>query len=342
MISERKMVDIFFSTIFRYAPSAEKAGELIKLDWENKKVVKQVSIAQKTLQFEDPNPRGNSRGGRGIAVIGDRIVVAGYCELQVFDQEFNFLYALTNNLMAGIHEVFHAGKDQLWITSTTLNNALLLNIDTGEILDQIWPQEIPEFKSHWMLKAKSIDKSADNRIRYLSSDIFKDPNHLHFNAVTEHGGDLFGLFNRFGAVVNISKHKILLEDPSIRGAHNLLINEEGIIFVNDTRNQGVNLYRLNGKLVKRINLLPLHRVSWRVPFNKLSNPLRKIANQVGLTRQQVVSVFHVRGLDVRNNLLFSGISPAAILCVDWKTGTRVDAFDYSDDCRIAIHGLKLA
>jgi hypothetical protein len=335
-------MDIYFSTICRYPTITDQAGELVKLNWESKQVVRKVLIEQKTLKFEDTNPRGNSKGGRGIAVIGNRVIVAGYCELQVYDADLNLLNAITHDQMAGIHEVFLESANRLWVTSTTLNAALLVDIDTGEVLDQIWPQENPAFQARWALTPCCLDKNVDNRLRFISNDVFENKCHLHFNAITKWHGDYYGLFNRFGAIVNLSRDRVLVEDPSIRGAHNLLINEDGIIFVNDTRNQAVYLFDVNGRLIKRINLLPFHDARLKVPWYKVTNPVRRLVSRTGLTSQQIVTVFHVRGLDIRDELIFCGISPAAILCLNWQTGQLVDSFDYTDDIRIAIHGLKLA
>jgi len=50
---------------------------------------------------------------------------------------------------------------------------------------------------------------------------------------------------------------------------------------------------------------------------------------------------YVRGLDFYNDLLFVGISPAAVLCVDWRKEKLVDRFNYSTDMRVSIHGLKI-
>jgi len=49
----------------------------------------------------------------------------------------------------------------------------------------------------------------------------------------------------------------------------------------------------------------------------------------------------VRGLDLADNHIFVGISPATILCVNYQTGELVDLFPFSDDVRVCIHGLKI-
>ncbi len=334
-------MDIYFSTVFRYAP-IDQAGELVRLDWDTKHVISKVPVAPRSLQFEDPNPRGNSRGGKGIALIDDKIIVAGYCELQVYDRELNHLHNITHNLMSGLHEVYHESGSRLWITSTVLNSALLIDVNNGELLDAIWPQDSIEFQNRWNLKPMQLDKSADNRIRFLGKNIEKDPSHLHFNAINKWKGDMYGLFNRFGAVVNLTRQEIVFEDRSIYGAHNLIILDDGTIFVNDTRNQAVNLYGMDGALKKRINLLPFHQASKKARRYKQLSGFRKLMAGIGFPRQDTVMPFFVRGLDLSEDLLFIGISPAAILCVNWQTGKLVDVFDYTDDVRVAVHGLHIA
>jgi hypothetical protein len=273
--------------------------------------------------------------------MGDQVIVAGYCELQVYDKHLNLLRTISHPLMSGLHEVYRESGSRLWVASTTLNAALLINIETGKLLDEVWPQEMPAFKERWNLTPMNLDKIEDNRIRYLAKNIVKDPSHLHFNAIAKWQGDLYGLFNRFGAVVNLSKEQILLEDRSIYGAHNLIILDDGTIFVNDTRNQGVNIYGMDGLLKKRIDLLPFHEASRLVKKYKQTESFRKLLRKIGFTRQDAVMPFFVRGLDIKDDLLFIGMSPAAILCVNWQTSTLVDSFDYTHDARKAVHGLRI-
>ncbi len=88
-------------------------------------------------------------------------------------------------------------------------------------------------------------------------------------------------------------------------------------------------------------MLPFHRARNQVRQYKLTTPFRKFAEKIGFPQPEIVMPFFVRGMDIKNDLLFVGISPASILCLNWQTGKLVDVFDYSDDIRIAVHGLKL-
>ena len=49
----------------------------------------------------------------------------------------------------------------------------------------------------------------------------------------------------------------------------------------------------------------------------------------------------LRGLDRLGDLLFVGISPASILCINRQSGALVDSYCYSDDVATCIHGLRV-
>jgi hypothetical protein len=267
--------------------------------------------------------------------------MAGYCELQVYDLDLKPLFNISHNLMSGLHEVYHEVGHRLWVTSTSLNCALLIDLNTGKLLDQVWPQEVPTFQDRWGIKPRAINKKEDNRIRFLTKSIDRDPYHLHFNAFSTWKGEMFGLFNRLGAVVNLTTNTVVFEDPKIKGAHNLKILGDGTIFVNDTRNQAVNIYDMSGELKKRINLLPMHFAGKQVKRYKFLTPARQLLSTIGLSQQEIVMPFFVRGMDIQDDLLYVGISPASVLCLDWQSGNLVDSFTYSKDIRKAVHGLKV-
>jgi hypothetical protein len=334
------MTNIYFTTVYRYAPN-NQAGELVNLDWDNKKVLNRVFVGPKSLVIDDPNPRGNSRGGRGIAEAGGKIYAASYCELQVYDMDLNHLKNISHPLMAGLHEIFKVNENQLWITSTSLDCALLVDLATDEVIQSYWPREKKTFQDRWNLIPQTLNKKADNRLKHIGVKESKDPNHTHFNAVSVWNDELYGLLNRFGAVINLSKETVLIEDKKIWGCHNLHFSKEGLVFINDTRNQGVHIYDTTGKWVKRINLLPFHPVGRRVKFYKKTAPYRIFLENKKIIKYGTVMPFFVRGLDLVGDHLFIGISPAAILCIDWRSEELIDVFNYSSDVRMAVHGLKI-
>src|SRR5437764_6835434 len=113
---------VYFSTVVRTAP-LDQGGELVKLDWRRKEVLGRVPIFPTNPPVEDPNPRGGTRGGRGILVNEREVYVASYHSLHVFDHELRPTRTVTNPLFAGIHEIAWDG-DGIWVSSTRLDGAV--------------------------------------------------------------------------------------------------------------------------------------------------------------------------------------------------------------------------
>ena len=85
----------------------------------------------------------------------------------------------------------------------------------------------------------------------------------------------------------------------------------------------------------------MHSAGKRVKHYKFLGPARKLLTRIGIKQKSVKMPFFVRGMDLHEELLFIGISPASVLCVNWITGELVDTFQYSQDVRKAVHGVKV-
>ncbi|MAS36370.1 MAG: hypothetical protein CL610_20360 [Anaerolineaceae bacterium] len=332
---------VYFSTVFRYAPP-DQSGEFICLNWDTKTVEQRVPVLLDNFPVDDPNPRGNSRGGRGIALINNQIFASTYHSLKVFDRDLNFVRNISHPLMSGLHEV-HAHDDKhIWVTSTSIDAVLLINVETGEAVRTYWPREMPELQKHWGLEPLAIDKEADNRNLFLAEHHGKHPSHLHLNAVTTWRGEVYAFFRRFGAIVNLDTGEVLIEEPQLRGGHNLIIRDDGLTFINDTKGHGVYVYDLpRRKLVRRINLLPFHPIGLYTRFYDFSMPARHFLRKHNLYNPLVANPFFVRGMDLVNNCLFIGLSPASILHLDWEQGKLIDRFIYTDNSQLTVHGIKV-
>lgn len=335
------MSDLYFSTVFLFGNN-DQAGELVQLDFEKGQVLQRAAIGPKTLQFQDPNPRGNSRGGRGIALMSEYVVVCSYCEVQIYDRKLRYQRVISHPLMSGLHEVCPVDDHLLWLTSCSLDVALLLNLDSGEVVKQFWVREMPALQKRWGIKALPVDKTADNRLTYLSENSYKDPGHLHLNALAVHQGELLGLINRFGAVVNLNTQQVLLEDPHLKGAHNLVILDDGTLLINNSKHQEVAQYDLQGKLVKQLDLRPFHPAGRLAARHQRREPLRHALASTRLYEDRSIPPFKLRGLQARDGKIFIGMCPAAVLCVDWQRGSLLNVYNYTKDDRIGVHGLQLA
>jgi hypothetical protein len=58
-----------------------------------------------SIRGSDPNPCGNSRGGRGITILDHNVYVTGYCTIRIFDHNLDNLGQSDHSLLAGLHEI---------------------------------------------------------------------------------------------------------------------------------------------------------------------------------------------------------------------------------------------
>lgn len=338
---------LLFGTVVRTA-APERGGELCRLDWDTKGVEGRTPVVAQDPSVErDPNPRGSTRGCRGIQITGDEIVAASYHSLHVYDRSLTMRRRISHGLMAGLHEILLSGPNRIWVTSTAIDAVLEYDLRSGALLRGFWPREIRTFREKWSLEPLPIDKQADNRLAHLRQSGGVGPSHLHVNAVALWRGRLLGLVRVHGAVVDLEAGEILIEDPRIRGGHNLaLLDDDATIVIADTRGQTVRLYELGSRrLVKTIEL---RAFPWIDDLGKNAQHLdtrlaklgRLLKGDPEFYRPLAAPLF-VRGLAARGDLMWIGMSPAAVVCIDWRRGTLEGTYAHSRDVRECVHGLAL-
>jgi hypothetical protein len=334
---ESTFVDVYFSTVKRGAPS-ESGGELVRLDWRTKTVRARVPVVPTDPEVHDPNRRGNSRGGRGIVIQDGRVHVATYHSILVFDYELNPVGRIDNHLFVGLHEL-SSGGDHMWAASTAIDAAIAFD-RSGRTLDSWWPRETPKLQALLKLVPRVIDKSADNRLAFLTKEHITGT-HTHLNAATWHDGQLFALLNRHGMVYNATRDEVVVHRPEMRGAHNVTFSD-GHLLVNDTQGRKVVVFDLRGRLVREIDLLafPVVREAFaRVRMQRIAAWLvARFSRTAHVPRPIFVRGLHRSG----PGRVLVGYSPASILELDFERGTVVDSFQYSEDLRVCVHGLARA
>jgi len=342
-------VIVYFSTVNRGAP-IDAGGELIKLDWKNKKIIKKIAIFPSDPQIqEDPNPRGNTRGGRGILFSDGNLVVATYHSLHIYDQDLNFKRKISHPLFVGLHEI--CKKENLICVSATAIDGVIC-VDTDGILQESWwPRENDFLQRHLDIGPLSIDKSVDNRLLFLNGTHLASKSHLHLNAVAQNDGKLFALFGKRGVVYNLSDQNIIIENKGDFGFHNLIVSNNRIFTIH-TRKRTLLIYNHDGSLVKGIDLLKFKEVAdiykksggpnlTLVRFFKYFPFARQIEKSGGfLSRQKAAATLFVRGFSLLDqNRALIGFSPAAIIEIDYEKEVLLDYFQYSEDISVAPHGL---
>ena len=335
-------MDIYFGIVNRAAPVRE-GGSLVRLDWDSKSITGEVPIVPSEPSLDhDPNKRGNVRGCRGIQVLGGEVIAADYHTLNVFDRELNPVRSLSHGLMVGLHEIQAVGESVL-VSSTTLDAALKVHGKSGALEAQFWPREMPSLQQALGVEPLAVDKEADNRAAFLASETFRGPSHLHLNAVCEFRGETYALFHSKCVVANLSRGTIVIHDEKLKHAHNLLIEEPGVAWINDTRRTTVRQYDLESG--RQLTAFDLRKMPGIKPllFRSAIRALRETGvSFFSSKRKATARPLFLRGLAFHGDYLFAGFSPATIFCIDRRNGTLVDAYYHSDDSRVCVHGLAVA
>jgi hypothetical protein len=334
-------VQVYFTTVRRQAPIAE-GGSLVRLDWDGRRVVRSVPIIPSDPSLEDPNPRGSTRGGRGIVRVGPHLVVGSFHTLFRFTPDLERVDRVTHPLLAGIHQLdVVPGEDAVWVAATNVDAALLVRLGTGEVLDQRWPRESPGLQAELGLRPLAIDKTADLRGAFLSHEARHERGRVHLNAVRLHEGRLLGLLSRPGAIVDLDRGRVVIRYRSLVGTHDLLTNAEGSVIVNDTVGAKVRTFDLvTGRLTRTIDL---RRFPWvqglEASVRRPSRPRRMVAR--ALRRPVVARPLFVRGLARHEGRLYVGVSPATILELDERSGALLGTYQHTSDANEVVHGLHV-
>lgn len=330
---------VYFGTVVRAAPVKE-GGSLFKLDWDRKEIIGEVpNVPIEPTLYHDPNARGNVRGCRGIRVVNDEVIAADYHTLNVFDLDLNPRRRLTHGLMVGLHETF-ISNDSIWVASTAIDAALKYRIEDGTLEDAYWPRDMPEFQQSLNLEPLAIDKNIDNRSNFLEQKTYRGSSHLHLNAICEFNGDMYALLHSKSMVVNLTRGTIVIQDDNLKHAHNLIIEEPGVVWINDTYRTVVRQYDLaSGKELRAINVRKMRGINTLL-LKSASLAIKEMGvSFFGSKRKATARPLFLRGLAINDDYIFAGFSPATIVCIDKHSGKLVDYFFHSNDMRVCIHGL---
>lgn len=332
---------IYFGTVVRTAPVAQ-GGELVRLDWDSRTIERRVPIIPTNPSVDhDPNPRGNTRGCRGIQIQGDRLYAANYHTVDVFDRDLNHMHSISDGLMVGLHESW-LDDGKLWVTSTAIDAAVCYDISTGERQGIFLPRHSGHLRNELDLDEQNLDLDADHRMSFLDSSHTLKKSHLHLNAVAAWDGRLYGLLHAKGAIVDLSRERIVYSHPNLKKAHNLVMLGDGKVVVNDTYRSTLRIIDLEqGQLIRSINIRKFPRVQWLLARSMLGTAVR-IARTLGQSaNSQVARPLFLRGLAIHEGDAFVGVSPASILQIDLESGRLKDCFEYSSDVRVCVHGLAI-
>jgi hypothetical protein len=212
-LTERRVA---ITSVVRYSMPTEVSGCLRILDLERGRLSFVTPSPESTFRHNDPNPRGGTRGTRGISVHGDRLVVANAERLFVFDTSWNLVAELSDRLMVDVHDVL-AEERGIWVTATGIDLLLLVAWD-GKLVHEWTFRKHRELLKKLGFRRRSLpwaDPALDLRDPRLRG---KGYDRLHLNSLGRSGD---GILISFGRVVPD-------DDPqAARSSAILRVNENG-------------------------------------------------------------------------------------------------------------------
>ncbi len=121
------------SSIGRGAEVDRASGYLRIVDLERGAVTFKTPVPESRWRAEDPNPRGGTRGGRGVAVHGDRFVLGTHEDLTVLDTGWSLVRRFTHPILSSVHDVL-ADERGIWASCTRGDSVALFDWE-GELAD---------------------------------------------------------------------------------------------------------------------------------------------------------------------------------------------------------------
>lgn len=333
---------VYFTTVNRKAP-LERGGELVALDWNSKRVLARAPIVPSDPDIVDPNPRGNTRGGRGIAVLDrDELLVGDYHTLRVVSKhDLKERRRVSHPLFASIHELARTGPTTFLVSSTAVDAAIELDVASGAERRSFHPRTHPKLQQSLGLTPLDIDPAADNRTRFLGNEHFKHPHHVHINAVAAWDSRPLALFSKQGAIVDLDSGAVLARDNALRGSHNLLV-ADGRAYVNHTVGKGVLVFDLaSGKRERHVGWGNAAPVRALLSGKETLYRIRRRLEKLHLLPVRASLPGFARGLSRHAGKLYVGIAPASVLELDENSGGLLSMFTYSGNVDACIHGLAV-
>ena len=351
---------IVFTTVVRHAPVA--AGGWARVaEWPSGRLLAERPVVPADPPVDDPNPRGNSRGGRGVVVAGDAIVIANYHSLEICDQALRPVGTFSHGNFAGIHEIKRRRK-RLLVASTAVNAAAEVPLEavlgaaaaTGKHAAAAvcfwWPTEALAVCERLGVPATSYpDKQADNRLRYLELHNRGHAGHLHLNAVDADGEQVYALLNKPGAILRLSgpgSMEVVLRHPLLEGAHNLEFVGPGRAWVVGTRSGLLLECDLVGGTVRP--LIDLAATPFAREVARGGGEPQTWSGLRWLQRKQAPTAAEPtarplfwRGLAVNADWIFVGTSPAAILGFDRRSFAYQGVVRFGANAREIVHGIAI-
>ena len=334
------MTRVYFSTVERGGTS-KGAGEFILVDFDTKKLRQSACSPDRSQDGRSESSRRWTWGTRHVGRRRPGLRGKSRSDPHLRPRP-NELSSVSNGLLVGAHEVYMERSGFLWVAATNADAVLEISLENGDCARSYWPREDPRLQDSLGLTAMELDKTIDNRALLVAArQKLQDPSHIHLNAVGSWKGEMHALFNELGVIVNLDQGRVVIEDKMLHLGHNLVVVDDQL-FTDSTQFRMVCQFDLpSGRMVRSIAVedLPwVRKLAKSVAGPRLGRLSRK---KVRPRPGGVAMPLFARGLQVVGDIVYVGIAPATILCIDWPRGELIDSFQYSTEVNVAVHGLQV-
>jgi hypothetical protein len=294
------------SSVVRGAQLGESHGGLYLVDLHTGSVQPKLDWSRADIDFEG---RGGDRGLRGIAFLGERMLVAANAELLVLDSRFRLLESHRHRWLGHCHEISVSG-DRVLLTSTEFDALLVFDVVAGRFVGG-WQLGLDGRELVW--RRFEPDGQGPER-----------KNLFHLNSVTVRGTEVHfsGLYTP--GLLRFDGSRLSLVARLPEGTHNAQPMDEGVVY-NDSA---------------------ADRLCYEAPGVRTVIPVPTYARHDILNVERYSSAVarpgFARGLcPLARGLVAAGSSPSTVSVYDVRTGQRLRQLNLSMDVRNAIHGLAL-
>lgn len=315
---------VILTTVIRGAGSYELSGRIIELDLPSGEIIMAMNLPNKGFIV---GPRGGSRGGRGMRVFDNKIYVATYNYILVYDLEWNLLSEIRHPHVVGHHEI-QVDAQGVWCCSTVIDAVVKLDFE-GNALFEWWASEDEAFLS-WVGGKKIIwDRSVDYSTYYPPSiDVEGHPDcQFHINSVYCVEGKVYAYDLASRALFSVwPRFEPIVRNSAWDYAHNVCPRGRDIL-VNVSALKTFEIWRMPGRL---------ERFWRRRPY--LVQKVVVVPGEGGST--QFSKSGWVRGrIDLGPNEFVVGCNPVSLHYI--RDGQVMRVWKVSDDVNEAVHGLTL-
>jgi hypothetical protein len=325
------MTQLYISAVKRNEIDKNKHGGLAIVDvgsWQVKYLTD--TVWPMSYCARNSNPRGGTRGWRGLACWQGSLVAANNDSLVFFDPTLTKVRKIISHpSFSSIHGI-SVKDDCMYVTSTSSDTyAIVDNNHNVEVKDIFGDEQVVNLIRPW-LTARGRELNKFSPTRDYREEWFEDIIHLNYVVPGQHG-KVYSLFNSMNMLVQIEPTLEILWAPApVTGS-----------FTNDPQPTIPSLscphdifeYSPGNLLINSSGLHALHA------FDVSKKELKLVwsGNEDGHS--------WLRGIQVIGNLAYIGTTDGVLLEIDLTTGVKkreLNIFDTSTDLKQAIFSVCLS